>query len=100
MDRSFDEIMVRLRSGDNEAAARVFNKFVKRLIGLARSRLDKGLGRKVDPEDIVQSVYKSFFRRHAAGEFDFSNWDRLWGLLAVIAVRKCKRQMRAYRRAR
>lgn len=86
---SFTDLAARLRAGDQAAASEVFRRFAGRLIGLARSELDARLRRKVDPEDIVQSVYRSFFTRYGAGQFDLSNWDSLWGLLAVITVRKC-----------
>ena len=59
------------------------------LIALARQRLDKRLKQRVDPEDIVQSVYKSFFIRHRDGQLDVVNWQSLWGLLTLITLRKC-----------
>jgi len=36
----------------------LFEQFAQRLIGLARLHLDARLQHKVDPEDVVQSVYK------------------------------------------
>jgi RNA polymerase sigma-70 factor (ECF subfamily) len=91
MDAAFDQLMTRLRAGDQGAAAQVFDRFANRLIGLARACLDRRLRRKVDPEDVVQSVYKSFFFRQAQGQFNPSDWDNLWSLLTVITVRKCGR---------
>ena len=70
------------------AATEVFRRFAGRLIALA-AELDARIRRKEDPEDVVQSVYRSFFTRHRAGQFDLGNWDSLWGLLTVITVRKC-----------
>jgi RNA polymerase sigma-70 factor (ECF subfamily) len=52
----------------------------------------------VDPEDVVQSAYKSFFCRYGAGNLDILNWNRLWGLLTLITVRKCAERA-AYHRA-
>src|SRR6185295_15765908 len=66
-DPSFDDLMARLRTGDEAAAAEVFHRFTGRLIGLARRRLDHLVRPKVDAEDILQSVYRSFFRRSAGG---------------------------------
>jgi RNA polymerase sigma-70 factor, ECF subfamily len=69
----------------------VFNRFAQRLIALARSRLDQRMRQKLDPEDVVNSAYKSFFIRNRAGKFHLENWDSLWGMLTVITVRKCGR---------
>jgi RNA polymerase sigma-70 factor (ECF subfamily) len=89
MDHSFANVMDRLRAGDGDAAAEVFHRFANRLIALARSRLDHLLRAKVDPEDVMQSVYRSFFRRQAADSYEFAGWDGLWGMLTVITLRKC-----------
>jgi RNA polymerase sigma-70 factor (ECF subfamily) len=83
--------MARLRAGDEAAATRVFDRFAQRLIALARSRLDARLRQKVDPEDVLQSVYNSFFQRQARGQLDPKDWESLWSLLTVITVRKCSR---------
>jgi RNA polymerase sigma-70 factor (ECF subfamily) len=88
---SFAQLMARLRAGDPPAAAEVFHRFAHRLMALARTRLDSRLRQKVDPEDILQSVYKSFFWRHAQGQFELTDWDSLWSLLTVLTVRKCGR---------
>jgi RNA polymerase sigma-70 factor (ECF subfamily) len=96
-DLPFDDLMTRLRQGDEEAAATVFRRFARRLIGLARQRLDGLVRPKVDPEEIVQSVFRSFFRRHGDGRFDLDDWGSLWGLLARITVRKCAKKNARYR---
>lgn len=86
---SFNALLSRLRAGDEEAAARVFHRFADRLIVLARSRLRPGLLHKLDPEDVLQSVFRSFFRRHRAGQLVLDDWDSLWGVLTVMTLRKC-----------
>jgi RNA polymerase sigma-70 factor (ECF subfamily) len=98
-DDSFAELMARLRAGDQAAATRVFRQFTRRLLGLARNRLDPVVRQKVDPEDVLQSAYRSFFRRHAEGEFDLDGWDGLWGLLTCITLRKCGHQIDRFRTA-
>lgn len=98
--RSFDDVMARLRAGDPAAATFVFERFAQRLIALARARLDGATRRKVDPEDVLQSVFRSFFLRHAAGQFQFEGWDGLWGMLMLLTVRKCGRQAQQLRRGR
>lgn len=94
---SFARVVNRLGAGDDAAAAEVFERFARRLVGLASKRMDPVLRRKVDPEDVVQSVFKSFFARHARGAFDLDGWGALWGLLVVITVRKVGRQARRYK---
>jgi RNA polymerase sigma-70 factor, ECF subfamily len=93
---SFVELAARLRAGDQGAATEVFRRFAGRLIRLAHAELDTRLRRKLDPEDVVQSVYRSFFNRYQAGQFDFATWDALWSLLTVITVRKCLRRAEYY----
>jgi RNA polymerase sigma-70 factor (ECF subfamily) len=95
---SFADVIGRLRAGDDAAARDLFGRFAGRLIALARSRLDARLRRKVDAEDVVQSVFKSFFRRQADEPFDVGGWDSLWSLLTVLTVRKCANQAQRYRR--
>lgn len=86
---SFANLMTRLRAGEDDAARQVFVRFTGRLVGLARTRLDARLAAKVDPEDVVQSAYKSFFVRQRDGSLDVGSWDGMWGLLTLITLRKC-----------
>jgi RNA polymerase sigma-70 factor (ECF subfamily) len=88
---SFDEVMARLRAGDHAAAEQVFRRFTHRLIALARAHLDSRVRQKVDPEDVLQSVYKSFFLRCEQGKLHLGGWDSLWAVLTVITTRKCGR---------
>lgn len=86
---SFADVLLRLEAGDDRAASVVVRRFAQRLIALARRRLDTVLRRKVEPEDLVQSVFRTFFHRCRDGDFDLESWQDLWSLLAVITVRKC-----------
>jgi RNA polymerase sigma factor (sigma-70 family) len=87
---SFKDAMGRLRAGDQDAARALFERFVQRLTALAGTRLSAKMRRKVDPEDVVQSVFRGFFHRQAADQFQIPDWDRLWGLLATITIHKCE----------
>src|SRR5262245_24535885 len=73
---SFAAWMQRLRAGEDDAAREVFERFARRLVLLARARFDKQLAHRVDPEDVVQSAFKSFFIRQREGNFQFGDWDR------------------------
>jgi len=89
MSDSFAQFLARLHNQDDAAAQELFVRFAHQLIALALRHIDAGLRHKVDPEDVVQSVYKSFFVRYGAGNLDAVNWNSLWGLLTLITVRKC-----------
>jgi RNA polymerase sigma-70 factor (ECF subfamily) len=86
---SFDELMQRLRAGDQPAAAAVFQRFAQRLVALASRRLEEAARQKEDPEDVVQSVFRSFFTRQQQGQLDVANWDNLWAILTLMTIRKC-----------
>ncbi|MBN9121330.1 MAG: RNA polymerase subunit sigma-24 [Planctomycetes bacterium] len=88
-DHPFHGLMDELRRGEPDAAREVFDRFARRLVGLAASRLPGFVRASTDPEDVAQSVLRTFFRRHGAGEFRPEHWDALWALLAVLTVRKC-----------
>lgn len=74
-----------------------FERFTRRLIGLARTRLDERLRHKIEPEDVVQSAYKSFFLRYGDGALAAEGWNGLWGLLTTITLRKCADRVRYFR---
>jgi RNA polymerase sigma-70 factor (ECF subfamily) len=96
---SFESLEYGLRAGDGDAAAIVFRRFTRRLVALARSRLESTAKGGSDAEDVIQSVYRSFFTRCAEGQFEIQDWEGLWGLLALITLRKCANR-RTYHRAR
>jgi RNA polymerase sigma-70 factor, ECF subfamily len=98
MSDSFAEFVDRLQNRDDAAAQELFGRFAQQLIALALRHINAGLRHKVDPEDIAQSVFKSFFQRYGDKEFEAINWNSLWGLLALITVRKCAERV-AYHRA-
>ena len=79
------------------AAEFAFDRFARRLIGLARVHLDARLQHKIDPEDVVQSVYKSFLVRYKDLPLDNDEAGGLWNLLTVITLRKCADRVRYHR---
>lgn len=88
---SFSLLMSSLRAGDDAAASALFNRFAARLIGVARQQIAARLRHKVDAEDVVQSVFESFFAK--TEQLQITDWDGLWGLLVLITVRKCIRHV-------
>jgi RNA polymerase sigma-70 factor (ECF subfamily) len=98
-DKSFGSLMARLEAGDDEVAGRIFRRFTRRLIALAQAHLSAALRQKEDPEDVVQSAFKSFFRRQADRPYDLDGWDSLWSLLPLITVPKCRDRAAEFRAA-
>jgi RNA polymerase sigma-70 factor (ECF subfamily) len=96
----FSDLMHRVSGGDEEAARTLFEEFARRLVCLAAARLPRALAAKVDPEDVVQSVFRSFFARYEEGGFSLDGWDSLWTVLTVLTVRKCGHRVRHFRAIR
>lgn len=96
---TFDDLFEKFSRGESAAASTLFEEFTERLCALARSRLNAKHRRKLDPEDVIQSVYRSFYRRSASGEYSVMNEDNLWKLLAAITVWKCNKKIRDLHRA-
>jgi RNA polymerase sigma-70 factor, ECF subfamily len=94
-----DETLVRwLRSGDDSAASRLYGRYVHRLRALARAKLTADLSRRVDAEDIVQSVFRRFFQAARQGNYDVPGGDDLWDLLLVITLNKIRSE-KSFQRA-
>jgi RNA polymerase sigma-70 factor (ECF subfamily) len=94
---SFPGWVARLEARDGDAAREVFQRFAGRLVALARRQFGVGLRHKVDPEDVVQSAYKSFFCRCDGGKLEVGTWKGLWGLLTLITLRKCADRVEYHR---
>jgi RNA polymerase sigma-70 factor (ECF subfamily) len=92
MNQSAD-LMLRWREGDQQAARELFSRYAERLLALARSRLSAKLARHLDPEDVVQSAYRSFFVGARDGRFVLERSGDLWRLLVAITVHKLQRQV-------
>ena len=87
------ELLDRWKSGDESAAQEIFDQYLMRLTALARTRLSPKMARRVDPEDIVQSAYRSFFRGAADDRYTLEKSGDLWRLLAAIVMNKLHGQV-------
>jgi RNA polymerase sigma-70 factor (ECF subfamily) len=75
-------------------------RYASRLLNLANRKTSAQLATRVDAEDIVQSVFRSFFRRASAGQYDVPEGAELWKLLLVIALNKVRAQANFHRASR
>lgn len=92
-DRSVDSFIKSLREGDPTVTKEVFDQYVDRLVAMARKRISMRLAGRIDPEDIVQSVFRTFFHRAKQGQFQFGAEDDICRMLARITVHKTLRQV-------
>src|SRR3954462_2301268 len=86
-DRS---LLRRLRGGSEDAATQLYRRYAHRLRALARANTSAHLARRVDAEDIVQSVFRIFFTAASQGLYDVPAGEDLWKLLLVIALNKIR----------
>jgi RNA polymerase sigma-70 factor (ECF subfamily) len=86
-DRS---LLRRLRGGSEDAATELYLRYATRLHALAAAQCSPDLARRVDPDDVVQSVFRTFFRRAARGEYEVPAGEELWKLFLVIALNKIR----------
>jgi DNA-directed RNA polymerase specialized sigma24 family protein len=88
-----------LKQGDRDAAQALWDRYFRRLVGLARTKL-QGLARRgADEEDVALSAFDSFYRAAERGRFPrLSDRDDLWQLMVVITVRKAYDLVRYERR--
>ena len=82
------ELLKKYQAGESEAAAAIFDRYVDRLIALARKRIGPKLKRRVDPEDVVQSAYRSFFVHAKDHAYQLTRSGDLWRLLASTTLNK------------
>jgi RNA polymerase sigma-70 factor (ECF subfamily) len=99
-DSDSQDLVARWREGEQEAAAELFQRYASRLVALARSQLPAKLAHRVDPEDVVQSVYRSFFADAAADRFSFQRGGDLWQLLVAITFHKLHDHIKWHRRGK
>lgn len=87
---SDSSLVRRFRSGEDDAATQLYKRYAERLHRLAQRNTGADLARRFDAEDVVQSVFRTFFRRVRTGLYDLPDGDELWRLLLVISLNKIR----------
>jgi RNA polymerase sigma-70 factor (ECF subfamily) len=88
--RSDGSLLRRFRQGEQDAATALYLRYAARLQVLARAQTGRVLSSRFDPEDVVQSVFRTFFRRASEGYYQVPPGDELWQLLLVLALNKVR----------
>jgi len=94
------DLIERCRQGDQAAARQLFDAYVERLLPLARRRISQRLASRVDPEDVIQSVFRTFFARLKDDQFSIHDQNDLFRLLVRITVHKALRQVAHHKAAK
>jgi DNA-directed RNA polymerase specialized sigma24 family protein len=82
-------LIARLQAGDCLAARQLWERYFRRLVGLARRKLKAVPRGAADEEDVALSALGSFCRGAEQRRFSkIRDWDGLWRLLAAITAHK------------
>ncbi|QDU92622.1 RNA polymerase sigma factor [Lignipirellula cremea] len=95
-----DQWMAALAAGDSAVQQEFWNRYAGPLHRIADRQLSQKLKRRVDPEDVVQSACRTFFRRVGEGEFDLADQNDVWRLMLTITLNKARMQARFHGRDR
>ncbi len=82
-DRS---LLNRFRTGEQDAATEIYQRYANRLEALVSSQTGADLKTRFDAEDVVQSVFRTLFRRVSNGLYDVPAGEELWQLLLVLRL--------------
>jgi RNA polymerase sigma-70 factor (ECF subfamily) len=96
VDEASGDLLARWQGGDQDAAGVLFRRYAERLIALTRKRLSARLNARVDPEDVVQSAYRSFFHGARDDRFHLERGGDLWRLLVAITLHKLNDQVKRH----
>jgi DNA-directed RNA polymerase specialized sigma24 family protein len=92
---SVSQWLAQLKDGDGQAAQKLWERYFRRLVGLARLKLQGAPRRAADEEDVALSAFASFCQGAEDGRFpQLADRDDLWRLLVVMTVRKAGQQLR------
>lgn len=86
---SISRWIAQLKGGDADAAQALWETYFRRMVELARQRLQHARRRGADEEDVALSAFNSFCQRAQAGLFPrLADRDNLWPLLVAITANK------------
>ncbi|XZE56098.1 RNA polymerase sigma factor [Planctomycetaceae bacterium SH139] len=92
----FQSFQKRLKAGDSNAVKKLFDDYSRRLVRLASNNIHPALLKRFDGDDVVQSVFRTFFRRQQEGKFQIEHSQQLWQLLVTLTLCKTRTQARRH----
>lgn len=76
------------RRGDQDAAKALYNRYQNRLLMLVSGHLNDRLRRRLDPDELVQSIMKSAFRVTKEQDIGCHDETGFWKWLVTVALNK------------
>jgi RNA polymerase sigma factor (sigma-70 family) len=86
-DRS---LLRRFRERQPDAPTVLYKRYAKRLRAVVARQSSRALAARLDPDDVVQSVFCDFFQGAAEGRFDVPEGEHVWKLLLVMTMNKIR----------
>jgi RNA polymerase sigma-70 factor, ECF subfamily len=89
-DASDASLLSVFRQGNQDAATELYIRYAKRLRALVKEQCSNGLARRLEEDDIVQSIFRTFFTGAMQGLYKVPGGQDLWRLLLVISLNKIR----------
>jgi RNA polymerase sigma factor (sigma-70 family) len=77
------------------ATTAIVHRYFARLAEVVGRHLSRRVRRRVDPEDLVQTTFRSLCARIAGGRFTLDDREDFWRLLVSIALNKTRKEVAA-----
>ncbi len=85
--------VVHSSSDETESTEAIYLRYAQRLCTLAQRRINRRFQPRFEADDIIQSVFRTFFRRSNDGLFSPMNSGSVWSLLVQITLNKVCKQV-------
>jgi len=82
------QLVEQWRQGDQDAATLLYNRYQNRLLLLVSGHLNDKLRRRLDPDELVQSIMKSAFRVTSEQDIGCHDETGFWKWLVTVALNK------------
>ena len=87
------QLHIRANRATDSVAWDLNERFRRQLCSLVTREMNTIYRQRIDPEEVVQSVFATYFRRMENGEYVFEDTDHLWYLLKKIAANKLRKRI-------
>jgi RNA polymerase sigma factor (sigma-70 family) len=83
-----------------DAAAEFCARYMEKLISLVERNLSARFAARFSPEDVVQSVFRSWFADAKQGQIKAATRDEIWKLISTIALNKVRNRIKHHSRGK